>query len=171
MKTGQGLQMSLNAPVPCSSISALIPKDIWKDFKPQIKFVQADAQPNYCLVAGSDIGYSNPLPVSAKVAYFAVSTRLDGMQMVDTEITSIQVDRNSGIIQPRIVIGFKKAGGLSDAVAKMTSHPLNGKLESSIGINGIYFGSSTTAKNHLLSAINVDVTQLLHKVPILYYNS
>jgi hypothetical protein len=82
-------------------ISAIIPggslSDILTSVNPQIKFVQALARADAILNTSVDVDYSNPFPLSAKLPYLGVSTSLDGISMLDLDITGIYLSRQSGI--------------------------------------------------------------------------
>jgi hypothetical protein len=142
-------------------ISALVPQDPLNQFNPQVRLLLADAQPGSRMNAGGNIGYTNPVPISIRLPYAAASTSLDGSAMVDAEISAIQLDRSGGTMQPRFGLVFKKNPVLPDSVAKLTSNLLQGRLESSIGISGVFFGASATDRNDLLSAISIDASPFL----------
>lgn len=159
------LNVALNTKLPAASpldLTAVLPSsDILSQLGPQIKFLQAIAQPNGKMSSGADFGYTNPLPLSAKVPYFAVSTSFNGMPAVDTEISSIQFERKSGNMQPRIILTFKNADGLPDVMATTVSDLLEGKIDTEIRVNGIYYGASANARSNLLSALDINATPLL----------
>ena len=63
-------------------------------------------------------------------------------------------------MHPRINILFQKDPSLPDNIAALLNNFLEGKINPSIGVKNIYFGTSSASRNGLLGAIDLDVSKL-----------
>ncbi|KAJ2999351.1 hypothetical protein HDV02_003132 [Globomyces sp. JEL0801] len=162
LKLVEQLASSASGPSPLD-ISALLPTaDILTKLNPEIKFLQLAVQENQVINAGVDVTYTNPLPIKIELPYAAISASIGDAPAVDVVITSIQIEKTSGTAKPRLSLGFKQ--NVSDKMALLVTNFLNGKLDQSLKVGKIYFGSSASDRNDILSAVSIDSTPLIAPV-------
>ena len=154
-------KMKQDKPIDLIDFSALEmdSKTIMQKVNPSLKYVKLVQQPNSQLSSGLDAHYSNPLPVSASIPYLSLSAKLDATEIVNLEISNIDLVMNDGVLKPRIEMHFKN--GISASVSKLVNGILNDKIDSSLVISNIQFGSLASDSNDLISKINLDLSPQL----------
>jgi hypothetical protein len=77
--------------------SGIMPGDnILDQLSPKVQFVLLDTPPGGLLRVGADVGYTNPLPLSAKLPYIGLIARIDGADVVEIEIMGVELVRAEG---------------------------------------------------------------------------
>ena len=147
-----------SGPGPLDTSAIMPPSNIATMLNPSVKFVQMEAKSGGVLTAGGDVGYTNPLPISVKIPYFAITTVLAGRDAMTVEVSGMQVVRQAGTMQPRINLIFVKDPSIPDDVASLLNNFLAGRLDTRVGVKSIYFGTSASSRNDLLGAIDADLT-------------
>ncbi|KAI8928450.1 hypothetical protein BC831DRAFT_548409 [Entophlyctis helioformis] len=125
------------------------------------RYIEALGRSQATLRLGGDVGYTNPLPVSARIPYVGVSAALGGEVLVDVELVGLQLNRTSGIIQPRVALFMKNGGNGADNVNSILLNFLEGKINPAVNVRGLYFGTSATDRNDLAAGVDVNLTPLL----------
>ena len=142
-------------------LSAVMPSsDIIDKLDVKAHFVQLVVQPQAKIALGGDAGYNNPLPLSAKVPFLSSSVKLNNEAALDAAITGISLQRVNGAIQLRVNTQFHNGGSTPDNMNSLVNGFLDGGLSTSIAISNIYFGGSSSDRNNLLSAVNLDISSM-----------
>jgi hypothetical protein len=138
-------------------ISKLLPPkdaDILKLIAPKLTSVSAQTQPGAILNVGADVGYTNPLPLSASIPFFSVSTLLDKKTWLSARVSDLKLAQSGGNMQPRAGLVFERDSSLADSVLELYNQLLQDKFDIPIGIKGIVFGNAES-QNRLLSRIEL----------------
>ncbi|KAJ3308948.1 hypothetical protein HDV04_000594 [Boothiomyces sp. JEL0838] len=143
-------------------ISALIPPSGFMDtIKPSLLYGSASAKQNQIMAVGTNISYTNILPISAKIPFAGATVQVDGLPTFIAQITGIEIDKKTGVLSPRLNVAFGNDGRVPASVAALIQNFLNGKISQSISIGQIYFGASASDQNSLLSSTMVNVNPYL----------
>ena len=143
-------------------ISKLLPnlKDI-QLFHPQLHSVELDAQPHRSLFLGVSASLFNPLPISLKVPYFKATVSLDNDEFVTLETQGLVLKRHDTSLNLQNYVKFGNSVELANNVAFFVKNLIyHGRIESSIGIKDVSFGSSSHDVNHLFSIVNLQLKAL-----------
>ncbi|KAJ3067768.1 hypothetical protein HK102_007342, partial [Quaeritorhiza haematococci] len=166
---------SLSTSSPSSSaspidISALLPSSpsaLMKQLNPAVRSAVVETLPGAKVSLGAALGYTNPLPISAKVPFVKVQLNVDGVGIVVLDISGLTLVRNAGDMSPTIVTTFynEPTDAVPNAVAKLVDDFLNqNALSQAFSVQSIYFGMSATDVNDLLSGVNADVSAIVRGV-------
>ncbi|KAJ2996978.1 hypothetical protein HDV02_006000 [Globomyces sp. JEL0801] len=140
----------------------LLPKsDFFKSIDPKVLYGAVIAKTESRLNVGTDISYSNPLPISANVPFVSAAILIDEIQILNVEIVGIRLNRSSGIIKPRIDVHFENNPNAPLAISNLVSNFFSGSTNQKISLTKIGFGTSATDQNDILNLISVNVTPFL----------
>lgn len=144
--------------------SAILPTEnqlSLSEFKPDLKYVQMNVIENGSLKFGVDFGYANPLPLAIKLPYFSLIAKISGEDLVQVEVSSIELLRTSSTMKPRLNLLFSKTDGISSTLSIFLENFLSGRNENSIGVREITFGTPEM-RNNILRNTDLDVTKFIH---------
>jgi hypothetical protein len=142
-------------------ISPILPdaKGFANTLEAQIQFISLVAQENARVAVGADIQYKNILPVSLEVPFVSVDVVLDSVNILQARVQGIQWVRVGSVMRPRVMVAFANEPNVQDVIGKFMANIFVSKLESSISITKIQFGSSPENANPILTTVSIKVDQ------------
>lgn len=161
---------AINPLKPESSLdtSALFPNmaTIINDLNLGIKAALLETLPQSSLGTGLDFSYNNPIPASVSIPFAIVQISIDDTAIFNMELKGLVLERISGEMDIGIVLRFNNGEAVADRIAALVSQYLKEQnlAGRKFNVQRVYFGSSKTDVNNLLSEVDLNVTPLVEKV-------
>ena len=159
---------SENSGAPLIDTSSLLSGHSLKDLNLKTGAINLETLPHSTLSASAQVGYNNPLPVSVHLPYLHTSVSVGGVEMVQPSLSGLIFDHGDRVVNPSLALYFQQNdASVQDHLANLVSEIKEGKkVDQKVEIHGVYFGTSATDANDLLSQVHLDLTPMLANVKL-----
>ena len=149
-------------------LSAMLPTmEMLSNLSLQVSGVQFMVASQATMKTSISAQLNNPLPISIRVPHFASTVTLGGKDspLLTIQVSGLTLNRGPTTLQLSTDIVFPQSDQtMSDKVAALVQNILTGRMEPSIGIRDVSFGSGPQDKNALISMVHVDVGALFNQL-------
>jgi hypothetical protein len=118
----------------------------------KIAKINVQAKEGSRMVLGADVGYGNPLPITARLPYISLKAIVDDQPLGNFKINGLKLERGRGLVNPTVDAQFGKDEKLRGLVGELYKQYKESKFVTPVKVAGFEFGSPDSP-NKLFSLI------------------